>query len=175
MLVSYTMSSLKVKWAKSLISSVLRMKRRAINSAQIFFNVTTIPLLKSWATANMWALMIWTWKSLVFWIISWRRGQRGLMPRVSLSSSVTIASWKVLIFSTKMINVKQSFRRSFLSRLLKNLKRISLKLKMKGGRKVNSISQNSDQLSRQKQNLLLERNLLVKVLHKRSKKKSASS
>ena len=53
------------------------------------------------------------------------------MPRVSLSSSVTIASWKVLIFSTKMINVKQSFRRSFLSRLLKNLKRISLKLKMK--------------------------------------------
>ena len=74
-----------------------------------------------------------------------------------------------------MINVKQSFRRSFLSRRLKNLKRISLKLKMKGGRKVNSISQNSDQLSRQKQNLLLERNLLVKVLHKQSKKKSASS
>ena len=38
-----------------------------------------------------------------------------------------------------------------------------------------NISQNSDQLSKQKQNLQLERKVLVKVLHKQSKKKSALS
>ena len=66
MLVSYIMSNLKAKWAKSLIFLVLRMKRRVINSVRIFFSVITIPLPKSWATVSMWALMIWTWKSLVF-------------------------------------------------------------------------------------------------------------
>ena len=92
------------------------------------------------------------------------------MLKILHSSFATIVLLREQASLMKVRSEMQFSKHNLPSRVLKSSKRIFLKLKTKGGKRANNSRLNLDLLNQPKQSLQLGKKLLVKVLHRLSKK-----